>query len=129
MLLPRWRERLLERVAFLYFVENRAQSEIGKDEDVRRLYHAKRSEARQEVPPTVSQTTVNRLVHEARELGVAGVSVDWSFAVTLKEDQALSAERTSRARGLPGITSLVEGAKPSAGLPALCGGTRRGSET
>src|SRR6266568_1991725 len=114
MLLPRWRERLLERVAFLYLVENRAQSEIGKDEDVRRLYHAKRSEARQEVPPTVSQTTVNRLVHEARELGVAGVSVDWSFAVTLKEDQALSAELAD-AFGLDECVVLYDSAVEAVG--------------
>ena len=47
----------------------------------------------------LSQTTINRLARDARDRGVAAVSVDWSFAVSLKKDLALS-NQLSEALGI-----------------------------
>jgi DNA-binding transcriptional regulator LsrR (DeoR family) len=71
-------ERLLALVARLYFVENKSQRAIKDDPEVLALYKA------------ISQATVNRLLHRARESGVVSISIDASFAVKAGREPQLS---------------------------------------
>lgn len=134
MLLPRPYEELLARVAFLYFVEKKGQIQIGQDSEVVRLYRwhlATKERAPQSQAPDagLSQTTINRLAREARTLGVAAVSVDWSFAVLLKRDLALS-DQLSESLGIECdvLFDAKEKKEASQQAPPSAEGPRRGAK-
>jgi DNA-binding transcriptional regulator LsrR (DeoR family) len=82
-------ERLLALVSRLYFDENKSQSDIKDDPEVRTLY-GKAAGGRRGDDQTLSQATVNRLLRRARERGVVSISIDASFTVTAIREQELS---------------------------------------
>jgi DNA-binding transcriptional regulator LsrR (DeoR family) len=83
-------ERLLALVSRLYFDENKSQSDIKDDPEVRTLYGKTAAGGRRGDEQTLSQATVNRLLRRARKSGVVSISIDASFTVTANREQELS---------------------------------------
>lgn len=111
MYIPSAREALLERVAALSFKLGKTQVEIGRDPEVCRLADLLPDSPRRP-GAFLSQSTVNRLIQRARELGVVAISVDRSFAIEPVED-ADKSDRLRRAFGLHACTVVdVPAASP-----------------
>src|SRR6185436_16026085 len=91
-------ERLLELVSRLYFIENKPQTEIGSDQKVRATFAAAKGRRDRDSDKPLSQATINRLLTEARQLGVTAVSVDVSFAVDLVPNVEVAKDLRNRFR-------------------------------
>src|ERR1035437_9165421 len=90
-------EQLLELVSRLYFIENKKQTDIGADPRVVEAYRVSEPKSRKvsesksgDGRGRLSQTTVNRMLQRAKQLGVVAISVNPQFAVEMSRDAELS---------------------------------------